>query len=208
MRSAWSSQAAADAAPGLPRGLRDVLRNRMTALEMPTVVMVILLTLVVAQSTVVMDWVHGSEIFPSIALLGVLALTILALLRFVPSLVALPIGGVLAAVIPWWFNRAALRADHPDSLFGVPSPDAWIPDISGTDQTVDMALFLFLGCVLFFVVGGWLAWCSVRWRKPMLGLAPAAAVFATNVLNSTDEQNAKIGRAWWRERVQHDGTAV
>ena len=152
--------------------------------------LVLALTMVVSGSTVVMDWVHGSATFTPIAVLAVLAMTVMALIRIVPAAAALALGATAAAVVPWYFNAAALKAAHPGSLFGVPSPDTWINDISGSDQTVDTALFLFLGCVAFWIIGGWLAWCTLRWRKPMLGLFPGAAIFATNVLNSKDEQNA------------------
>ena len=42
------------------------------------------------------------------------------------------------------------------------------------------------------VVGGWLSWCSLRWRQPLLGLVPGAAAFATNVLNFPGEQNGYV----------------
>src|SRR3989441_371508 len=42
---------------------------------------------------------------------------------------------------------------------------------------------------VLWVTGGWLAWCVLRWRKPMLGLIPGAAAFATNLLNVPQDQN-------------------
>jgi len=177
MLSAWSRQLAG-------------FRGRISFGELPTVLFVVLLTVVVAQSTIIMAWVNHSEVFAPVALLAVLVMSVLALARFVPAFVALPIFAAGAAVVPWWFNAAALHAAHPYSPFGVPPPDSWMSDIVGTTQTVDTSLFLFIGCAIFWVTGGWLAWCSLRWRKPILGIFPGAAVFATNVLNSKDEQNA------------------
>jgi len=40
-----------------------------------------------------------------------------------------------------------------------------------------------------WITGAWLSWCVLRWRKPMLGLIPGAAAFATNVLNVPQDQN-------------------
>ena len=166
------------------------LRERISFAELPTVLLVVALTLVVSQSTILMAWVNHSELFTPVALLAVLVMSVLALARFVPAWIALPLGLAGAAVVPWYFNSAALRAAHPGSPFGVPAPDTWLSDITGSTQTVDASLFLFLGAIIFWFVGGWLAWCSLRWRKPILGIFPGAAVFATNVLNSKDEQNA------------------
>ena len=166
------------------------LRSRLSFAELPSVLLVLMLAVVVAQATILMAWVNGSQIFIPVTLLAVLVMSVLALIRVIPTFVALPLGAIGAAVVPWYFNAAALKAAHPASPFGVPAPGTWLNYISGTDQTVDTALFLFLGCAIFWLVGGWLAWCSLRWRKPMLGLFPGVAVFATNVLNSKDEQNA------------------
>jgi transglutaminase-like putative cysteine protease len=177
MRSVWSSS-------------WSNFRERISFAEAPTVLLVLGLAMVVSQSTVIMDWVLHSELFNPLTFLAVLLMSALALARFIPSAAALALGAASAAVVPWYFNAAALRAAHPASPFGVPPPDTWLSSIAGSTQTVDSSLFLFLGCVIFWVAGGWLAWCSLRWRKPILGIFPGAAVFATNVLNSKDEQNA------------------
>ena len=191
MRSAWSSEAALEhVAAGAPSRVAAAIRARLTAAELPSAALVLLLSLVVAASTVAMEWVRGSETFPGFAALGVLVMTVLALARFLPALVALPAGAAASALIPWYLNRAQLVAAHPGSPFGLPAPGTWAGLIAGTDSNVDTALFLFLGCVAMFAMGGWLAWCTIRWQRPLLGLFPGAAIFATNVLNSSDEQNA------------------
>ncbi len=166
------------------------LRERISFAEVPSVLLVLGLTAVIAQSTVIMAWVKGSEIFVPLSLVAVLLLAVLAYARFVPAFVALPLGAVAGTLLSWYLNAAALRAANPASPYGIPPPTAWLVDISGTDSNVDTALLLFLGCLIFWVVGAWLAWCSLRWRQPLLGLFPGAVVFVTNVLNSKDEQNA------------------
>src|SRR5882762_1521597 len=44
-----------------------------------------------------------------------------------------------------------------------------------------------------WVTGGWLSWCVLRWRKPLLGLIPGAAAFATNLLNIRPGENDQNG---------------
>src|SRR5206468_1706864 len=53
----------------------------------------------------------------------------------------------------------------------------------------DPSFYLVLICLLMWITGAWLSWCVLRWRKPMLGLIPGAAAFATNVLNVPQDQN-------------------
>ena len=60
------------------------------------------------------------------------------------------------------------------------------------EASSDTSFYVYLLCLLFWVVGGWLAWCTLRWRQPLLGLVPGAAAFATNVLNFPAEQNAYV----------------
>jgi len=43
--------------------------------------------------------------------------------------------------------------------------------------------------MMFWIAGGWLSWCVLRWGQPLLGLVPGAAAFATNVLNYPADQN-------------------
>src|SRR5919204_229284 len=51
------------------------------------------------------------------------------------------------------------------------------------------AYYPLLMVLLFWIVGGWLAWCVLRWRQPLLGLVPGAVAFATNILNYPADQN-------------------
>jgi len=77
MQSAWSSQ-------WLAR-----VRERLSFAEAPTVLLVLALALVCAQSTVTMAWVIHSEVFTPVALLAVLAMSALALARVIPAVAAL-----------------------------------------------------------------------------------------------------------------------
>ncbi|GAC1657477.1 MAG: transglutaminaseTgpA domain-containing protein [Candidatus Dormibacteraceae bacterium] len=173
MRSAWSS-----------------LRGRLPMAEAPTFIGVFALAMVVTQSTVTMNWVQGSGIFLVVTALAVAGMGMLALIRPLPAAFSLALGGAGAVAVPYWLTAAALVATHPDDALGIPSPGTWITRISGREQNVDAALFLFLICIVMWLVAGWLTYCVLRWRRTLLGIFPGAAVFATNVLNSKDEQNA------------------
>ena len=193
MQSAWSEGAAVEnVETGAPARLARWIGRWLAPAELPTVVLVLAVALVVAGSTVAMDWVKGSEILPGMTALGVLLMSALALVRVVPALVALPAGLAGSVLVPYYVNQAALKAAHPGQPLGIPSPGDWIQALSGSDSNIDGSFFLLTACIVMFAAGAWLAWCTVRWRKPLLGLFPGAAVFATNVLNSTDEQNANV----------------
>jgi transglutaminase-like putative cysteine protease len=63
----------------------------------------------------------------------------------------------------------------------------------GTNGAIaDSSFDLFLISWLMWVTGGWLAWCVLRWRKPLLGMVPGAAAFATNLLNFPRDQNGYV----------------
>ena len=51
----------------------------------------------------------------------------------------------------------------------------------------DASLYLFLIGLLMWITAGWLAWCVLRWRRPLLGLVPGAAAFAADLLNSVNQ---------------------
>src|SRR5207244_3553891 len=64
---------------------------------------------------------------------------------------------------------------HPTDVIGPPLISAWWERINDGSAAQETSFYLFLICLLMWVTGGWLAWCVLRWRKPMLGLIPAAA---------------------------------
>lgn len=158
--------------------------------ELITLALVLAMVWLLGQSTVVMNWVPHSEQVLRIGLLAALVMGALALLR-TPGWLALPLGAAGAVVVAWWANAQGLAAAHPQDPFGIPNPATWIDRLQSA-ESVDVALFLFLGSTAFWVVGGWLAWSVIRWRRPLIGLYPGTAIFATNVLNSVDEQNGYV----------------
>ena len=169
--------------------MSDRLRRWLPVSEIPTLVLVLLLVMVLANSTVAMEWVKGSELWVQVAIWAALVMGLLALVRPLPAAVSLTLGLVGAVLVPYLLNAHALVLAHPSDPFGIPSPDTWIARINASDQQSDASLFLFVGSAAFWVVGGWLAWCVVRWRRPLVGLYPGTAILATNILNSRDEQN-------------------
>ena len=169
--------------------MSDRLRRWLPVSEIPTLVLVLLLVMVLANSTVAMEWVKGSELWVQVAIWAALVMGLLALVRPLPAAVSLTLGLVGAVLVPYLLNGHALVLAHPSDPFGIPSPDTWIARINASDQQSDASLFLFVGSAAFWVVGGWLAWCVVRWRRPLVGLYPGTAILATNILNSRDEQN-------------------
>src|SRR5215831_5530754 len=147
-------------------------RLRLPSGTVPLAVFVFLLVVCLGNSTVAAQWVPGSD-----------GLTNLAL---VVGLVLCPVAAYVAA-------HGMLARTHPDDptdplrLAGV-----WLGRIASGDAANDTSFYLYLLCLLFWVVGGWLSWCSLRWRQPLLGLVPGAAAFATNVLNFPSEQNGYV----------------
>ena len=160
----------------------------MSLEDLPTLGLVFLLVAIIGGSTVAMQWVHSSEVFVPAGLFAVVAIGLLAMIRPLPGWVVLIIALTGMVVVPFLYTGSMLAAAHPQDRYGIPTPDTWLGRLS-TDQGIDSALFLFLGSAVFWVVGAWLTWCVVRWRRPLLGLYPGVAIFGTNVLNSKDEQN-------------------
>src|SRR5919199_6351634 len=179
MLSAWSSQDSLRA-----------LQRRLPRGTLVSAVLVLLLVLCVANSTVAANWVPHSEVLSNLALLAALAMGALAVTRAVPWPLAL-VGGLLAAPAAGYIAAyPALHAAHPgdpSSVSGLLS--TWSGRVIGGEAAGDAPFFLYLLCCLFWVVGGWLSWCVLRWRQPLLGVAPGAAAFATNVLNYPTDQN-------------------
>lgn len=164
------------------------IRKALPIGELPALTLAFLLISIIGGSTVAMQWVHGSEVLVPSSLFAVLAIGVLASIRPLPGWVVLLVALLGMVLLPYLYTGAMLKAAHPQDTFGIPTPDTWLGRLS-TDQGIDSSLFLFLGSAVFWLVGAWLAWCVIRWRRPLLGLYPGAAIFATNVLNSKDEQN-------------------
>ncbi|HKV89147.1 MAG TPA: transglutaminase domain-containing protein [Candidatus Dormibacteraeota bacterium] len=170
----------------------EVVRSRIRAAlgdgHLVAFIIVALLTLSIANSTATAQWVTGIGVITLIALAGAVSLGILAILP-VPWAGGLGLGmlagPVIALVVAW----PALHAAHPTDTLDLRLIGTWAGRVSDGSAASDPSFYLFLICWLMWVTGAWLSWCVLRWRKPMLGLIPGAAAFATNVLNFPTNQN-------------------
>src|SRR5437899_1069542 len=147
-----------------------------------------LLTLTVARSTTTVQWVTGIDVVNVIAVVAALLMGTLAVLP-VREPIALGIGFVLSPVVALIGAWPQMHLRHPTDVIGPPLISAWWERINDGSAAQETSFYLFLICLLMWVTGGWLAWCVLRWRKPMLGLIPGAAAFATNLLNWPQDQN-------------------
>ncbi len=167
-------------------GLRDAawdgVKSSMAGGKAWSGLLVLLLTFTVARSTATFHWVDGIDVVTPIALLAAVVMGALALSP-VGEVIALGLGalaGLPVAVIGAW---PQIRLHHPNVGFGPHLLTMWSSAINDGTLGSDTSFFLVLICLLLWITGGWLSWCVLRWRKPMLGLIPGAAAFATNLLN-------------------------
>jgi hypothetical protein len=155
-----------------------------------SIVIVLLLTLAVARSTATEGWVIGIDVVGLVALGGAVLMAVLAVLP-VPWSAGLTVGALAGAIVSLVAAQPTLHALHPADPAGLGLVRVWLDRIASGEAAGDSGFFLLLICLLMWVTGGWLSWCVLRWRKPMLGLVPAAAAFSTNLLNAVvpGEQN-------------------
>ena len=166
------------------------IRIRLPTGTLPSAILVFLLALCIANSTVAANWVPGSGVLTGIALIAVLFMGGLALYRRLPWSAGLAIGLAMAPLAAYLTANQVLIRTHPeDGADPLRIVSAWLGRIASGEAANDVAFYLYLLCCLFWVVGGWLSWCTLRWRQPLLGLIPGAAAFATNVLNFPTDQN-------------------
>ena len=160
----------------------EKVRGSFSGGRLFSAILVVLLTFNIARSTATFHWVDGIEVVTPIALLGSLLLGALALSP-VSEPIGLSIGALLAAPVAMFGAWPEIYLRHPSAAFGPQLFQMWWKE--GNDGTLssDTSFFLVLICLLMWITGGWLSWCVLRWRKPMLGLIPGAAAFATNLLN-------------------------
>jgi len=153
---------------------------------------VLLLTFAVARSTATAGWVNGIDVIPLIALGGALFMAVLAALP-IPWPLALGAGTILGPVVAFIQAWPSMHALHRDDVLNQGLIGVWWGRIVDGSAGTDTSFYLFLICWLMWVTGGWLSWCVLRWRKPMLGLIPGAAAFATNLLNIRPGENDQNG---------------
>jgi transglutaminase-like putative cysteine protease len=175
--------------------LWDGARSSMRGGVVWSALIVFLLTFAVARSTSTAAWVSGIEVITLVALMGAVLMAVLALTP-IPWPVGLGLGLLLGPVAALVAAGPVLQATHPTdpalvSGGGVSLQivSVWWTRITDGSASSDPAFYLFLICWLMWVTGAWLSWCVLRWRKPMLGLIPGAAAFATNLLNVPRDQN-------------------
>ena len=149
---------------------------------------VFLLTYAVASSTATAQWVSGIQVITLIALAGAVLMAVLAVLP-VPWPAGLGAGMILGPVVAITEAWPAIHAQHPLDVVNTALIGVWWKRITDGSASSDPSFYLFLICWLMWVTGAWLSWCVLRWRKPMLGLIPGAAAFATNLLNFPQNQN-------------------
>jgi len=182
MLSAWSNRARS-----LPIAWRPPTGT------LPMAVFVVLIAICFGNSTVEANWVPDSAGLTNLALVAAFFMGILALIKRVPWPVALGIGALLAPEAAFFGAHRALAHSHPsDPTDPLALAGTWIGRILNGDDIYDPSFDLYMLYMLFWVVGGWLSWCALRWRQPLLGLAPGAAAFATNVLNAPDNQSGYV----------------
>ena len=163
-------------------------RASMTGAAAWSAVLVFLLALMIARSTATAAWVGGIDVVTAVALGGAIFMGLLALAP-VPWVAGLGAGLIAGPVAAALAAGPALRAAHPLDTVSISLVSTWWGRIGDGSASSDPAFYLYLICLLMWVTGGWLAWCVLRWRRPMLGLVPGAAAFATNLLNYPTDQN-------------------
>jgi transglutaminase-like putative cysteine protease len=144
---------------------------------MLSALLVFLLTFAIARSTVAAGWGNGVGVVTIVAMAGAVLLGLLAVLPL-PWPVGLGFGMVAGPIVAAVAAAPAIRAPVDLQLL-----NAWWTRVTLGSPSTDTAFYLLLICWLMWLTGGWLSWCVLRWRRPMLGLVPGAAAFATNLLN-------------------------
>ncbi|MDQ2942178.1 MAG: transglutaminase domain-containing protein [Candidatus Dormibacteraeota bacterium] len=150
--------------------------------------LVFILTLAIARSTATAGWVNGIEVITPIALLGTLLMAVLAVLP-VPWPAGIGVGLIVSPMVAAVGAWPAIHARFPLEALNEHLIGAWWTRIANGSAALEPSAYLFMICWLMWITGAWLGWCVLRWRKPMLGLIPGAAAFATNLLNAPRDQN-------------------
>jgi transglutaminase-like putative cysteine protease len=179
--------------PRFPTRVMQRTRDALPGGVLWTSLLIFFLTLAVSKSTVTADWVAGIEVVPLVALVGAIVMGLLALTPIpwgAGVAIGMVIGPIAAGVAAW----PVLHANHPSDALGLSLiPTWWARLQDGSNGAIaDSAFDLYLISWLMWVTGGWLAWCVLRWRMPLLGLVPGAAAFATNLLNFPRDQNGYV----------------
>lgn len=172
----------------------DATRDAVGWGRIVAAVIVLLLIYAVARSTDTAQWVDGTTIIVPIALVAAVLLSMAALLP-VPDFVALPAAAVVGLAAALYGAWPQMHLRHPTDTLGLGLVQVWWTRIGDGGASADPSIYLFLIALLMWISGAWLAWCVLRWRKPLLGMVPAAAAFATNILNIRAGDSSQNGFA-------------
>jgi transglutaminase-like putative cysteine protease len=164
-------------------------RATVTVAVLWSAVIVFLLTYAVAGSTTAAGWgVPGIDVVTIVGLSGALLLGVMAVLP-IPWAVALGAGLVLGPVVAAVAAEPTLHTQIPSDPVGFGMIVKWWGRIANGTAADQPGFYLYVICWLMWITGAWLSWCVLRWRRPLLGLIPGAAAFATNLLNAPTDQN-------------------
>src|SRR2546430_2829530 len=156
-----------------------------------TSLIVFLLVLTIAKSTVAASWVPGVlDALPIGGRAGAVPMGVRAVTPL-PWWLSMVVGLLAGPLVAVWVALPVLRADSL-LLPGAASQNLfqlWSARVLDGTAFGDRAFVLVLITWLMWVTGAWLSWCVLRWRQPMIGLVPGAAALATNVLNFPADQN-------------------
>ena len=163
-------------------------RAAVPASTLWSAVLVFALAVTIARSTVAAYWVpSGIDGIPFVALGAAVLMALLALTRL-PAWLCVAVGVATGPIVGVITTAPEFRAQHPHDPTGVGLVQVWIIHVFDGSAFGDQAFVGFVITLLMWVTGGWLAWCVVRWRQPLIGLIPGAAAFSTNVLNTPNQQ--------------------
>ncbi len=173
---------------GPPATRWERARAAVPASTLWSAVLVFALAVTIARSTVSASWVpSGIDAIPFVALGAAVLMALLALTRL-PAWLCVAVGLAAGPVVAVITTAHEFREQHPLDPTGVGLVQVWIIRVFNGFAFGDQAFVGFVITLLMWITGGWLAWCVVRWRQPLIGLIPGAAAFSTNVLNTPNQQ--------------------
>src|SRR5262245_58185923 len=173
---------------GMPGRAWERTRSALPASTVWSAVLAFALSVTIARSTVAALWVPGGiDGIPFVALGAAVLMAALAATRL-PAWLCLAVGAVAGGAVAVITMAPAFRAERPSDPAGVGLVQEWIIRVFAGTAFADQAFIGFVITLLMWITGAWLAWCVVRWRQPLIGLVPGAAAFATNVLNTANQE--------------------
>ncbi|HEV2218328.1 MAG TPA: transglutaminase domain-containing protein [Candidatus Dormibacteraeota bacterium] len=174
---------------GIPSGTWERTRAAVPPSTLWSAVLVLALALTIARSTVTAAWVQGGiEGIPFVAMGAAVLMTGLAVSRL-PTWLCIALGAIAGPIVGIITTGPAFRAAYPGDPTNVAGlVQVWTERVFEGSAFGDQAFVGLVITLLMWVTGGWLAWCVVRWRQPLIGLIPGAAAFSTNVLNTANQQ--------------------